>query len=166
MLAVVVGLFALILRFAYWLSQRGSDERPFLQALARLALPVMILAAAPAIAYFALVQINIIGAVGGVVELIATATIYLAGAWIAWRIAPVVAEAIIASPRIAPESIDAHLIRICARLLGILVGAGLLAMGADRLGVPLYGIVAGLGVGGLALALSAQPTIGEPDRRP
>ena len=35
----------------------------------------------------------------------------------------------------------------------------LLAVGADRLGVPVYGIVAGLGVGGLAIALAAQPTI-------
>ena len=35
----------------------------------------------------------------------------------------------------------------------------LLAVGADRLGVPLYGIVAGLGVGGLAIALAAQPTV-------
>ena len=70
-----------------------------------------------------------------------------------------VAEAIIASPRIAPESIDAHLIRICARLLGMVAGAALLALGADRLGLPVYGIVAGLGVGGLAIALAAQPTI-------
>jgi MscS family membrane protein len=158
-LAVVVALFALILRFAYWLSSRGSGEHPVLQALARLALPVIILAAVPAAAYVARAQINFIGEVAAAIVLIATATIYLAGAWISWRIAPVIAEAIIASPRIAPESIDAHLIRICARLLGILVGAGLLVMGADRLGVPLYGIVAGLGVGGLALALSAQPTI-------
>jgi MscS family membrane protein len=149
----------LILRFAYWLSRRGSGERPFLQALARLALPVIILAAVPAVAYLTLAQINIIGGVGIAIELVATATIYLASAWISWRIAPVIAEAIITSPQIAPESIDAHLIRICARLLGIFGGAVLLAIGADRLGVPLYGIVAGLGVGGLALALSAQPTI-------
>ena len=84
---------------------------------------------------------------------------FLAGAWMAWRLAPVVAEAIIASPSIAPESIDAHLIRVVARLLGIAGGVALLALGADRLGVPMYGIVAGLGVGGLAIALAAQPTI-------
>ena len=35
----------------------------------------------------------------------------------AWRAAPVLAEAIIASPQIPDESIDAHLIRIVARLL-------------------------------------------------
>src|SRR5437667_11166364 len=45
------------------------------------------------------------------------------------------------------------------RLLGIIVAAALLAVGAQRLGLPVYGIVAGLGVGGLAIALAAQPTI-------
>jgi MscS family membrane protein len=71
----------------------------------------------------------------------------------------VVAEAVIASPNIPTESVDAHLIRICTRLLGIIAGAGLLATGADRLGIPVYGIVAGLSVGGLAVALAAQPTV-------
>jgi len=37
--------------------------------------------------------------------------------------------------------------------------ATLLALGANRLGIPVYGIVAGPGVGGLAIALAAQPTI-------
>ena len=44
-------------------------------------------------------------------------------------------------------------------MLGIVAAAALLALGADRIGMPLYGIVAGLGVGGLALALATQPTI-------
>ena len=35
----------------------------------------------------------------------------------------------------------------------------LLAVGASQLGLPVYGIVAGLGVGGLAIALAAQPTV-------
>lgn len=77
----------------------------------------------------------------------------------AWRLAPVAAEAIIASPKIATESIDAHLIRVGARLLGIAGSMALLAVGADRLGLPVYGIIAGLGVGGLAIALAAQPLI-------
>ena len=99
------------------------------------------------------------GSVGSAIELAATALLFLAGAWVAWRLAPVVAEAIIASPSVPPESIDAHVIRVGARLLGIFGGMALLAMGADRLGVPVYGVVAGLGVGGLAIALAARPSV-------
>jgi MscS family membrane protein len=157
--ALILGVLALFLWLAYRVSQLGSSRTPFVQALAQFALPASVLAATPAAAYLALVQLNLIGSVGSTIELIATAVIFLAGAWMSWRFAPVIAEAIIASPSIAPESIDAHLIRVSARLLGIVGAVTLLAVGADRLGIPVYGIVAGLGVGGLALALAAQPTI-------
>jgi MscS family membrane protein len=137
----------------------GSDQQPLLQAVARLALPLFFLLATPAVAYFALAQINVIGPVASLIQLVATAIMFLAGAWIVCRIAPVLAEVIIATPKINTESIDAHLIRICTRLLGIVAAVGLLAVGAGQLGLPVYGIVAGLGVGGLAIALAAQPTV-------
>jgi MscS family membrane protein len=158
-LFLILGCGALLLRPVSRLSRRGSDQQPLLQAVARLALPLFFLLATPAVAYFALAQINLIGPVASLIQLVATAIMFLAGAWIIWRIAPVLAEVIIATPKINTESIDAHLIRICTRLLGIVVAVGLLAVGAGQLGLPVYGIVAGLGVGGLAIALAAQPTV-------
>ena len=158
-LFLLLSVFVLLLRVAYRVSRRGSSEHPFVQALLHLSFPAFLLLATPAVAYVALIQINLIRDVGSAVELTATGIMFIAGAWISWRLAPVIAEAIIASPKIAPESIDAHLIRICTRLLGIAGAAGLLAMGAGLLGLPVYGIVAGLGVGGLAIALAAQPSI-------
>ncbi|MFZ1830715.1 MAG: mechanosensitive ion channel family protein [Candidatus Competibacteraceae bacterium] len=158
-LVLILGVFVVLLRWVYRLSRSVSSEHPFLQALAQSTLPAFLLIATPVIAYLALVQINLIGSVASAVGLLTTAILFLAGAWIAWRLAPVVAEAIIASPTIPPESVDAHLIRISARLLGILGGAGLLVVGADWLGIPVYGIIAGLGVGGLAFALAAKPSL-------
>jgi MscS family membrane protein len=156
---LLLGCFALLLRPVSRLSRRGSDQRPLLQALARLSLPLFFLLATPVVTYLALAQINLVSGVASVVELASAAVMFLAGAWIVWRIAPVLAEALIATPRINTQSIDAHLIRICTRLLGMVAAAGLLALGAQRLGLPIYGIVAGLGVGGLAIALAAQPTV-------
>ena len=158
-LVLILGFVALLLWLAYRVSQPGRGRHPFLQALAPLAVPAAVLVATPAAVYVALVQLNVIGQVGSAIQLAATAVIFLAGAWMSWRAAPVVAEAIIASPGIASESVDAHLIRISALLLGIVFSMVLLALGADRLGIPVYGIIAGLGVGGLAIALAAQPTI-------
>lgn len=158
-LAVFLGAVGSLWPAACALSRRGGPERPFLHALARSSLPAFLLLAAPAMGYVALVQINLTGAVASGVELVTTAVVFVAGAWFSWRLAPLTAEAIIASPRIAPESVDAHLIRITTRLLSMVGAAVLLATGADRLGMPVYGIVAGLGVGGLAIALAAQPTI-------
>ncbi len=158
-LALVLVFFTLFLRSAYRLSRRGSSEHPLLQALAQATLPAFLIVGTQAVVVLALGPINLFGSVASAIELAATAVMFLAGAWLTWRLAPLVAEAIIASPRIAPESIDAHLIRICMRLLGMVAGAALLAAGADRLGIPVYGIIAGLSVGGLAIALAAQPTI-------
>jgi small-conductance mechanosensitive channel len=67
------------------------------------------------------------------------------------------AEAVISSPRIKRESIDAHLIRIFTRLLALAIA--LLFVGSDMLGLHAYGIIAGLGVGGLVIALAAQSTV-------
>ena len=107
------------------------------QALLRLSLPLFFLVATPVVTFLALAQINLISGVASVVELAAAAIMFLAGAWIVWRIAPVLAEALIATPKINTESINAHLIRICTRLLGMSTTATLLAVGASRLGLPL-----------------------------
>ncbi len=155
---LVLAVFTLLVLMANRVSRLGRKRSPFLDALAQLAAPAAILAATPAVAYLAQVQLNLIGNVGIAVGEALTVIMFLTGAWFAWRLAPVVAEALIASPNIAPDSVDAHLIRVSARLLAIIGSASFFAMGADRLGVPVYGIVAGLGVGGLAVALAAQPT--------
>jgi MscS family membrane protein len=144
---------------AFHMSRISEERGPFLRALTQFSLPLVLLAATPVVGWIALVQVNLVGSAGSAVEIAATTIMFLAAAWVAWRLAPVVAEAVLASPRIARESVDAHLIRLAARVLGILGSLTLLSIGADQLGIPVYGIVAGLGVGGLAVALSAQPTL-------
>jgi MscS family membrane protein len=56
-------------------------------------------------------------------------------------------------------SFDGGVLRLAIRLAGVLTATALLAYGASQIGVPLVGILAGLGVGGIAVALAAQPTI-------
>jgi len=158
-LALILGTLALFLKITYRVTRLGDDRPPLPRAWARLAMPVAVLLAMPAVEHLTLVQLILAESVGSAVELATTGITFLASAWLAWRLAAVVAEAIIASPRVGPESLDAHLVRGGVRLLGIGAVAALLAFGANRVGLPLYGILAGLGVGGLAVALAAQPTI-------
>ena len=158
-LVLVVTALALLLAITYYVTQVGDDRPRLVRALAGLALPIALLLAMPLVEHIALVQLVLVESVGSAVELAVTAVTFLAFAWLAWRVASVVAEAIIASPLVGPETLDAHIIRGGVGLLGVVAAAALLALGADRVGMPLYGIVAGLGVGGLAVALAAQPTI-------
>lgn len=60
--------------------------------------------------------------------------------------------------RLDPSNVDASMIRLFCRVLGISAAVAILAFGASRAGLPVLGIIAGLGVGGLAVALAAQPT--------
>lgn len=158
-IALVLSILVVLLLLAYRFSRSWDHRSPLVRALAHLAVPVSLFAATPFVAYLALVQLNFTGSVGTAIQLGATALMFIVGAWLSWRLAPVVAEAVIASPRICNEPSHAHVIRVGSGLLGLLGALALLAVGADRLGVPVYGIVAGLGVGGLTIALAARASV-------
>lgn len=80
----------------------------------------------------------------------ATAILYLGTA---------VASSLISSPRVDKDSIDANLISVGARAVAWLFAILLLARGASALGVPLAAVITSLGVGGLAVAMAARPTL-------
>lgn len=67
-----------------------------------------------------------------------------------------VGEVIVSAPHIASQSIDGQLIRIMCRLIGFSSAMVLLLQGGKHLGIPLSSLLAGAGVAGMALALSAQ----------
>ncbi len=70
-----------------------------------------------------------------------------------------VGEVIVSAPHIKPQSIDAQLIRVMSRLVGLIFAMVLLLQGGQYLGIPLSSLLAGAGVAGAALALSAQDVL-------
>ena len=70
-----------------------------------------------------------------------------------------VAESIITLPQVSPRGLDASLIRIICRVLGIMAAAIVFLEGGRYLGFPLTTLIASAGIGGLAVALSAQGLI-------
>ncbi|QDU36514.1 Low conductance mechanosensitive channel YnaI [Maioricimonas rarisocia] len=70
-----------------------------------------------------------------------------------------VAESVISLPHIAPTGLDANLIRIICRVLGITAAIVVFLEGGRYLGFPLTTLIASAGIGGLAIALSAQGLI-------
>ncbi len=66
------------------------------------------------------------------------------------------AESIVALPQVAPGSLDANLIRIICRVLGIVAAVIVFLEGGRYLGFPITTLIASAGIGGLAVALSAQ----------
>ena len=70
-----------------------------------------------------------------------------------------IAEIVIASPKINPRSLDAALIRVAARTISILLAALVFFQILSQLGFSPATILAGAGVTGLAVALAAQDTL-------
>ena len=70
----------------------------------------------------------------------------------------VIGEAV-ASERLTSRSLDSQLIRLGTRLVGFVAAVAILIEGGDEFGLPAYSVLAGLGVGGLAVALAARDTI-------
>jgi MscS family membrane protein len=63
------------------------------------------------------------------------------------------------SERLNLHSLDSQLIKLGARFVGIVAAIGLLMQGASELGFPAYSVLAGLGIGGLAVALAARDSL-------
>jgi MscS family membrane protein len=124
----------------------------------RLVMPIALIIASSLILYFT-EELNITGWPFVAVSIALHTISYLAAARAAYLICTGTGEWIISSPRIDPTSIDASLLRISTRMIGIAAGVGLIFYGATEIGIPVFGVVAGLGVGGLALGLAARPTL-------
>lgn len=58
-----------------------------------------------------------------------------------------------------PHNIDSSIVRLLCRVAGVFAALGIILYGLATAGFPVMGIVAGLGVGGLAFALAAKPTL-------
>ncbi len=102
--------------------------------------------------------LDITGAFDAVTETSLWVVVLACSAWAAVVLCNLLAEAIILSPRINPKSVDASLIAITGRVAGLAVALWVLVEGAENLGLSVIPIIAGLGVGGLAIALAVRPT--------
>lgn len=104
-------------------------------------------------------EIGLSGPIFDLVAMLAVLSLFGAAAWAAWLGCWLLAELIIATPSIPEDSFDSHLLRLLARI-GSAASVGLLAAtAAGYVGVPALGLLAGVGVGGIALALAAQSTV-------
>jgi MscS family membrane protein len=109
--------------------------------------------------YFFGKQINITGSVLTLSRtILAPVFWFLLGAG-AFLLGQTISESIIASPRIDPKGIQASYLRAVFGVVGFLASAAIIIYGLSRIGISLIPLITGLGIGGLALALAARPTI-------
>lgn len=134
-----------------------TQERPLKNWL-RLLVPLIMLSLIYLIINFLDEDINLTGNVLTVIFGGGKLLMIIISAWALFSFCKAIAETIIASPKIPPESINATLLRLGSRVIGALLGAMIIIKGGQRLGIDMLPLLAGFGVGGLAVALAAKQT--------
>jgi MscS family membrane protein len=155
-LTAAIGAFLVALRLAHAFDRRR--ERP----LARLGLPLVCgvgMAAVPWLQGVLDEGINLFGGYRLFFGTLLDLVFYMALIALVILLIGRVAEGLIRIHDIRPVGIDAALVRLTARVVAIAAAIYLVIHGAERLGVPVAPLLAGLGVGGLAIALAVRPTL-------
>jgi MscS family membrane protein len=153
--AVAMTLFVFLRR---WMT-RSTPATPFATTTLRMLIPITAMALAWGLYWYLQMELIISGQFARILSYVISVVIYLALARLVWLAILAAFEWIIRSPRIPEQSLNANLLRLCGRLLGFLSFVLVLALGAQSLGMPLLGVMAGLGFGGLAIALAIRPTL-------
>jgi len=152
----VAGIGFAILR---WEARRPRALNAAVRSAQRVLPPLLIIGLLALYSWINDDVINLTGTFLADVELAVVVLQSLALSVIAVLVFNALAAVIVSMPRIGKETLDASLIRLVLRVLGIGVAGYILFLAAARVGIPLYGIIASLGVGGLALALAVRPTL-------
>ena len=152
-------LAVLLLIIAHWAVNRREAESRFGFFSRRALTPIAILVVERLLNPIIRIEINVSGTFSRIVDTTTTVVVYAAATWLLWLVVMAVFERIIESKALSEESFDTQLWRIGGRTIGVLGGVIILGIGVQALGLPLYSIVAGLGIGGLAVALAVRPTL-------
>ena len=157
-LFVATGVFLVLRRAAAAWAKRGSSSELRTQ-WSRLASAVILLVLIPVVAHVLAANMRLSGYVLEVITLSLWAIFTLTLTWAVWLGSHVLAESIVSSQQMLTGSIDSQLIRPALRLVATMLSITILVVGAQQLGIPAYSVIAGLGVGGIAVALAAKDSL-------
>jgi len=132
-----------------------SPSHDWLNVLA----PVILLLIVIAAGKFIDANLNFTGDLQAILKTAFASTAFVLGAWVVFTLFKAVAETIVATPKMSGKTSEAALWRIGARVIGFLAAVWIVIDGVRALGADLIPLLAGLGIGGLAVALAAQSTI-------
>jgi MscS family membrane protein len=150
-LAVGIGL-------AHWfLAGRGG--RSVGAILRRAVTPVLIVLAAGWLGPFLQYQISPSGDFAALADSALVVAAYIAFLWMAWLAVGALFAVIMRVRNVPEEGFDADLWHLASTVVAVAVSVLILLEGASLLGLPLASILAGLGIGGLAVALAIRPTL-------
>ncbi len=157
-LLIVAGIFYLGYRVA-GLVEGGSEAKPERAVWAR---PLMLVFVSGGLAFLQYVAVDIVQLTGpqlGVASAVIAILMHAVLIWLLFLITQRVADAVIRIRDMGVQQLDTQLVRLVSKIIGVVLGMLVVVNLADQIGVPIAPLIAGLGVGGLAVALAVRPTL-------
>lgn len=127
--------------------------------VSRILLPVSVFALALLVFPFVFLEIGPAGRMFSFIRGLGLLLQYAASAWLFWLATLGMFELIVRSTTQSHSGLDANLLRLVARIIGVVGVVIILAVCGHVLGLPVLSLLAGLGIGGLAVALAIRPTL-------
>ena len=152
-LAIAAGIFWLVRRW------RRQHDDGIGSSLSVVVLATMVMGLAAALHQTVGVELQVAGPALRVFEILWTAVFTAGALMLTFAALRLGADIFVMLTKSRARPGDEHVIRLAFRALALVVAIGLIVLAAQRLGVPVSGIVTGLGVGGIAVALAAQGTL-------
>ena len=149
-------VFGIFVRWRRWRAVSVNEGTRIVHAILN---PVFVILGASLFRYLCEDQINITGMPLVAIGTSTTAIIWSATAWMVYQVLQLFYVWFSSSSGAARDGLDVSLLRTGFRVFSLAIALVVLGYGATQIGIPIYGVIAGLGVGGLAIALAAQPTI-------
>ena len=158
---VVVVAFFLVIWLLRW-GRRWDERHQSAGALMRFGLPLSVVAGIGilyACRYVLFSVFRLFGDFGNLVSFVIWTLIFAGVGWLALLISSRIADVINDVRHVREGSIDGQLVRVFLRLVSLVILVFLVIYAADFFGIPLTPVLAGLGVGGIAIALAVRPTL-------
>ena len=156
-LLLLLGLaFAALTPLLRW-ARRRPWTGSFGMYLRHLTAPFAIYLLALLVWFVAREQINVTGSATELPDYLLEISKGIAGVWIIWITARWIAEFV--TPRTSVTGQDGNLMRLGLRMIGVFILIVFAFRVANNLGIPVYGLIAGAGVGGLGVALAARSSL-------
>jgi MscS family membrane protein len=152
--ATAVGWVAVYRATRHVADRVGALPRGWLMILA----PLLVALLVQGVLDFLGTDVNVTGRAMAAMVLLAKVSIALLAVSAVSRLVRAIGETLIVTPKPGAQGVDASLVRISTRIIAFVAGALIIIYTLRNLGADLVPLVAGLGVGGLAVALGAQRT--------
>ena len=158
-LAMLVVLLALVVGAAAWIGSRWESRRFLGHRLAAFLVPLAMINF-PFAGRFMIRRIfELPGAPALTLRLVFSIIGYVGLAWLVALLLTRIGDLIVGLWFRDARPLKKQLVKVVFRIASIVVVTLVAVMALQKLGVPVAGLIAGLGVGGLAIALAAQSTL-------